>query len=445
MNELHACYRCSSGCAGEYRLDEIIYRCPHCHDLLEVKHDLAALRRRSGAQWRELFEQRYQLRAGASGIWAKKEWVHPLLQDDHIVSLGEGYSALRPAGGFGRHLGLEQLWIKQCGDSPTGSFKDLGMTVLVSQVKQMIAAGRPLQAVVCASTGDTSASLAAYCAAAGIPAVVLLPQGRISPAQLIQPQAHGSLTLALDTDFDGCMRLVQQLAARPEVYLANSMNSLRLEGQKIVAVELVQQLGWQVPDWVIVPGGNLGNVAALGNGFLLLRELGVIDRLPRLVCAQAAHANPLYESFRRGFRDFHPKPALPTLASAIQIGNPVSYKKAIRILQQCDGIVEQAEEAELAEAAALADRHGHFVCPQTGVALAALIKMAARRQVQPRERVVVIATANGLKFVEAKIAYHQQALAPLECRHANPVRPVAADLSAVLAAIAAHARARVAS
>ncbi len=439
MNELHASYRCSSGCAGEYPLDEIIYRCPRCLDLLEVKHDLRPLASRSAAQWRELFEQRCQLRAGLSGIWARKEWVHPHLQDDNLVSLGEGYSALRPAGGFGKSLGLEQLWIKQCGDSPTGSFKDLGMTVLVSQVKQMIAAGRRIEAVVCASTGDTSASLAAYCAAAGIPSVVLLPAGKISPAQLIQPRAHGSLTLALETDFDGCMRLVQQLAARPEVYLANSMNSLRLEGQKIVAVELVQQLGWQVPDWVIVPGGNLGNVAALGNGFLMLRELGLIERLPRLACAQAAHANPLYESFRTGFREFHPQPARPTLASAIQIGNPVSFKKAIRILQQFDGIVEQASEEELAEAAALADRHGHFVCPQTGVALAALIKMAARRQVQPQERVVVISTANGLKFVESKIAYHQRALAQLECRLANPVQHTAADLQSVLATIAAHA------
>src|SRR5689334_22819127 len=194
----------------------------------------------------------------------------------------EGGTDLLWAERYGKSLDLPELWVKQCGVSHTGSFKDLGMTVLVSTVKQMIADGKPVSAVACASTGDTSASLAAYAAAAGIRAVVILPRGKISTAQLVQPLANGALVLAIDSDFDGCMRLVTELAEKDGVYLANSMNSLRLEGQKTVAIEIVQQFDWQVPDWVIIPGGNLGNVSALGAGFEMMLELGIIARRPRI-------------------------------------------------------------------------------------------------------------------------------------------------------------------
>jgi threonine synthase len=197
------------------------------------------------------------------------------------------------------------------------------------------------------------------------------------------------------------------------------MNSLRIEGQKTVSIELVQQFDWEVPDWVIIPGGNLGNVSALGKGFLLMREVGLITRLPRLVCAQAERANPLYRSYLTGFREFHPIPAQPTLASAIQIGNPVSVQKAIATLQTFNGIVEQASEDELANAAALADRTGLFNCPHTGVALAVLFKLVARGEIGARERVVVISTANGLKFPEFKIRYHEALLEGVTPRHTN--------------------------
>src|SRR5574339_1202976 len=179
----------------------------------------------------------------------------------------EGGSNLFWAERFGRELGLSDLWVKLCGNSHTGSFKDLGMTVLVSVVKQMIADGTPIRAVACASTGDTSAALAAYAAAAGIPAIVILPRAKVSAAQLVQPLANGARVLALDTDFDGCMKIVQRLAEEEGVYLANSMNSLRIEGQKTISLEIVQQFDWQVPDWVLVPGGNLGNIAAIAKGF----------------------------------------------------------------------------------------------------------------------------------------------------------------------------------
>jgi threonine synthase len=275
----------------------------------------------------------------------------------------------------------------------------------------MIAGGAAIRAIACASTGDTSAALAAYAAAAGIRAVVILPRGKISTAQLVQPLAMGALVLAVDTDFDGCMRLVQELADREGVYLANSMNSLRLEGQKTVAIELAQQLGWDVPDWVIIPGGNLGNVSALGAGFEMLHALGLVTKKPRICVAQAAHASPLYASYRAEWAPLAAIKAQPTLASAIQIGNPVSFAKAVRALRAFDGVVEQATEAELADASARADRHGLFTCPHTGVALAALEKLAARGEIRRGQRAVVISTASGLKFADFKVGYHEGTLA----------------------------------
>jgi threonine synthase len=249
---------------------------------------------------------------------------------------------------------------------------------------------------------------------------VLLPKNKISTAQLIQPIANGTLTLSLDTDFDGCMAIVQQLTESKEIYLANSMNSLRVEGQKTVAMEIAQQLNWQVPDWVIVPGGNLGNVSAIGKGFSEMKSIGLIDRLPRLVCAQTEKANPLYESYKKGFVDFHPKSAEATLATAIQIGRPVSYKKAIRALKETHGIVEQANEEECL-----------FVCPQTGVALAAFLKLAEGKEITPKDRVVVVSTAHGLKFVDFKVAYHDNSLVGIESRHANPPIELPAKIDAV--------------
>lgn len=432
-----ATYRCFAGCHGEYDLTEIIYRCPQCGGLLEVHHDLERLRQRPADAWKELFDARWMRTQWpyGSSVWGKKEIVCPRVHNDHIVSTFEGGSNLFRADRLGREIGVPDLWIKQCGNSHTGSFKDLGMTVLVSMVRQIIAEGAPVRAVACASTGDTSASLAAYCAAAGLQAVVILPRNKVSLAQLIQPIANGALTLALDTDFDGCMRIVRQLTQSKEIYLANSMNSLRIEGQKTVSIEIVQQFDWEVPDWVIVPGGNLGNTAALGRGFLMMRDLGLIDRLPRLVCAQAERANPLYESFVRGFTEFRPKKAGPTLASAIQIGDPVSANKAIRVLKELDGLVEQASEDELANAAARADRVGLFTCPHTGVALAALFKLVERGEIKSRDRVVVISTANGLKFTDFKIRYHEGRLPDVQPHYANRPVELPADYDAVAATI----------
>lgn len=399
-------------CGQTYPLNRVVYHCERCQSLLEVQHDLNALSRRGAPGWLRLFEERYKSNQWpyGSGVWGKKEWILPEIADENVVSLYEGGTNLFWAERFGRMIGLEDLWIKLCGNTHSGSFKDLGMTVLVSQVKQMISEGAPIQAVACASTGDTSAALATYCAAAGIQSIVLLPRGKISLAQLIQPVANGALVLYLDTDFDGCMALVKEITKAPTLYLANSMNSLRVEGQKTVGIEIVQQFDWEVPDVIIIPGGNLGNVSALGKGLLMMRDLGLIATLPRIVVAQAERANPLYRAYLRNFEVFEPIQAQKTLASAIQIGNPVSFQKAVRTLQQFNGIVEQASEEELADAAALADRTGMFTCPHTGVALAVLLKLLKSGKIDPAQRVVVISTAHGLKFVEMKVKYHEQSL-----------------------------------
>ncbi len=404
-----------------YPLDEIVYTSSDGH-LLEVHHDLDELKRTSAEEWKEIFGGRKHVSSWpyGSGVWGKKEWVLPEVDTENVVSMYEGNTNLFWANRYGRQLGLDDLWIKQCGNTHTGSFKDLGMTVLVSMVNEMIARGKDIPAVACASTGDTSAALAAYAAAASIPAVVFLPRGKVSLAQLIQPVANGAIVFALDTDFDGCMEIVKEVAANDGIYLANSMNSLRIEGQKTVGIEIIEQFDWEVPDWIVIPGGNLGNVSALAKGIDMLLDLGLIDRKPRFVCAQAESANPLYLSYQRGFEVFEPIAARPTLASAIQIGNPVSFEKAVDALKRYDGIVEQASEAELADACARADRTGLFNCPHTGVALAAMEKLVKRGEIKKSDRVIVISTAHGLKFVDFKAQYHEMRLQDIASELPNP-------------------------
>ena len=428
---------CIRGCGRRYPISEVIYRCEECGGLLDVEHNLEALKNRSATAWMQIFDQRIRTNEWpyGSGVWGKKEWVCPQLENENIVSMYEGHSNCFWAERLGEEIGAPDLWIKMSGNSHSGSFKDLGMTVLVSVVKQMIADGKPIRAVACASTGDTSAALAAYAAAAGIHAIILLPRGKVSAEQLIQPIANGALVLALDTDFDGCMQIVQEITHDPTVYLANSMNSLRLEGQKTVGIEIVQQFDWQVPDWIVIPAGNLGNVSAVGRGLMMMKDLGLIKKLPRIVCAQTDRANPLYLSYMTGFKDYRPVVAQRTLASAIQIGDPVSYERAVKVLRALDGIVEQASEDELANAAARADRTGMYSCPHTGVALAALFKLIERGEIKPSERVIVISTAHGLKFSDFKTEYHQSTLDDVLSRHANPPLELPADIQAVSQAI----------
>lgn len=433
-----ASFRCFRGCPGEYSVYSVMYTCPTCGGLLEVHHELAPLQQRPAAQWQALLERRGGTTKWpyGSGVWGMREWVMPDLRDENVVSMYEGNSNLFWAERLGKQIGVPDLWVKMCGNSHTGSFKDLGMTVLVSVVKQMMTDGSPVQAVACASTGDTSAALAAYAAAAGIPAIIFLPQGKVSTAQLVQPVANGAHVLALDTDFDGCMEVVKEVTQDQSIYLANSMNSIRVEGQKTVAIEIVRQFDWEVPDWIIIPVGNLGNISALYKGLQLLKDLGIINRLPRLVAAQAGKANPFYQSYLNDFQAKSVMSSQTTLASAIQIGNPVSYEKAVQAIQMTDGIVEQASEDELANAAAMADLTGMYACPHTGVALAALFKLAGQGTIKASDRVVVVSTAHGLKFTGFKVGYHEDKLNEVESRFANPPVYLPADANVVKETIA---------
>ncbi len=433
MPPYSAWFQCSKGCEVTYDLTDVVYECERCGSLLEVRHDVEALRSRPPEAWKQLFADRYgstQWPYG-SGVWGKKEFVCPSVDNENVVSLYEGKTNLFWASQFGKQLGLSDLWVKQCGNSHTGSFKDLGMTVLVSMVNQMIDDGTDVPAVACASTGDTSASLAAYCAAAGLQSIVILPKDKITHAQLIQPIANNALTLSLDTDFDGCMKIVKRLCNEHNIYLANSMNSLRIEGQKTISYEIAQEFDWEPIDYIVIPGGNLGNVSALGKGFRELRSVGLIDWKPRIICAQAENANPLYRSYLDDFESFEPIKAQQTAASAIQIGDPVSINKAIDVLEEFDGIVEQASEDELANAAAWADRSGLFSCPHTGVALAATIKQIQKDTIQPDDRVVVISTATGLKFTDFKIDYYQDQLDGVQPRFPNEPVACPADYESV--------------
>ncbi len=426
-------FRCVAGCTGKHSIYDVIYTCPSCGSLLEVHHEREPLKKRNPYQWQQLFDSRAStsLWPYGSGVWGLREWVIPSLKDENVVSMFEGNTNLFWAERLGKQLGVPDLWIKLCGNSHTGSFKDLGMTVLVSVVKQMMAQGSTVKAVACASTGDTSAALAAYAAYAGIPAVIFLPAGKVSTAQLIQPVANGAHVLALDTDFDGCMKIVQEVTNDNSIYLANSMNSLRIEGQKTVGIEIVRQFEWEVPDWIVIPVGNLGNISALHKSFQLMKDLGLINRMPRLVAAQAEKANPFYQSFKNDFKDKVSVTAQDTLANAIRIGDPVSYTKAVKAVQETDGIVEQASEDELAAAAGHADLTGMFTCPHTGVALAVLTKLIKKGVIKSSDRTVVISTAHGLKFTDFKVGYHESTIEGVTSQYANPATHLPADANAV--------------
>jgi len=397
--------------------------------LLEVRHDVAALQQRSAAEWKKVFDDRM---GRDSGVWSKKEVVLPSLPTESIVSLGEGNSPLIRSEGLAREFGVRQLRLKQCGTSHTGSFKDLGMTVLVSMVNQIRS---KVRAVACASTGDTSAALSAYSAAAGLPSIVFLPRDKVSLAQLIQPIANGAITLSIDTDFDGCMKIVQEITRDGSIYLANSMNSLRVEGQKTISLEIAQQLGWEVPDFVVIPGGNLGNVSAIANGFVLMKQMGLVDRIPRLVCAQSEMANPFYRAYVHGFEKMESMTAGDTLATAIRIGNPVSFPKAVQAMRLTNGIVEQVTETELANAAAQGDRFGFFNDPQTGVALAATAKLVRSGAIPKASSVVVVSTAHGLKFTDFKLRFHKRELEGASSDLANLPIEVSSNLDAIRKAI----------
>ena len=390
-------------CGRRYPITEVRYRCD-CGAPLEIISE-----GETPGVTRELFDGRLagRLAPAASGVWRFKELLPPLA-DEHIVSRPEGNTNLyvvgaAQAGGFrriGEYAGLDYLYLKHEGENPTGSFKDRGMTVGVSQA---VALGA--RAVACASTGNTSASLASYAAQAGLVCFVFVPEGKISSGKLAQTLGYGAVTLQVRGDFDAAMKLVEEVCRELDVYLLNSVNPFRIEGQKTIAFELLQQLGWEAPDWIVLPAGNLGNTAALGKALLEAHKLGLIDRLPRLAPVQAAGANPFYRSFRVGFAQRFAVPA-ETVASAIKIGNPVSFERARQAVRATNGVVAEVSDEAILEAKAMIDRAGIGCEPASAASLAGARRLAQDGTIRPGERVAGILTGHILKDADTTFNYH---------------------------------------
>jgi threonine synthase len=329
-----------------------------------------------------------------------RDWL-PVSPTMPVVTLGEGGTPLVASAWLSEVTGCD-VWIKVEGDNPTGSFKDRGMTVGVTQARRIGAT-----AVACASTGNTAASLAAYAAQGGLPALVLVPRDGVSTGKLAQALAYGAKTLLVRGDFDDCLLLVEEASKQLGVYLLNSINPFRIEGQKTIVLELLQQLSWESPDWIIFPAGNLGNTAAFGKALREARAWGLIERLPRLAAVQAAGAAPFARSFAEGFVEQHRVKAA-TVATAIKIGNPASYERAVVAIRETNGLVLSVTDAELLEAKAAIDASGVGCEPASAVSLAGLRQLIGSGEVKPTDRVVAVLTGHILKDPDLLLRYHQE-------------------------------------
>lgn len=414
------------------------FRCPNCGELFEVVYpEWEEAKRPNPGALKWLWKERRSSLAeiDRSGVWRFRELL-PFVDDAHVVTLGEGNTPLYRLPQNGARLGLPELFAKHQGMNPTSSFKDAGMTAALS-----VAKSRGFAWVACASTGNTSAAMAAYAARAGMRCLVLVPEGKIAWGKLAQAMDYGAVTLQLQTDFDGCVGVLGEVVRRAPVYLLNSVNPYRVEGQKTPAVEIAEAMNWDVPDHVIVPGGNLANVSALGKGFMEMQTLGLISRVPRLSVIQAAGANPLFKAVHEfGGERLEPVEA-QTRATAIRIGNPASWRKALAVLRETGGWVEQVSEAEIALAKARIGQEGIGCEPASAVTLAGLEKLMAAGQVKREERVVLLLTGHTLKDADYTIAYHRGELLkpeelgelaqPIEGSRRNAM-PMDADADAVL-------------
>jgi threonine synthase len=413
-------------CAASFPLSEDINTCPKCGGLLDVIYQFAAGDPR--AQW---LERRKSLApADRSGVFRFRELI-PFLGDlSQVTTLGEGNTPLLEAPAAARYAGLDRLRFKHQGFNPTGSFKDNGMVAGVARARSL-----GMRLVACVSTGNTSASMAAYAAAAGLRAVVFVPRGEIALGKLAQALEYGAATLQVDGNFDVILKLLFGLAPRLGLYLLNSVNPFRLEGQKTIIAELLEQCAWQPPDWIVVPGGNLGNVSAFGKGLRELRELGLIARLPRLLVVQAEGAAPLYRMLRDAAATLTPVDHPETLATAIKIGAPVSWPKAVRELRAAAGLCEVASEQEIAEAKAVIGRCGIGCEPASAATLAGIRKLTARGVIAAGADVVAVLTGHVLKDPEYILSYHSGNLAGIAGTLANRPVQVEANAAALRAAI----------
>ena len=388
-------------CGKTYDPWDLRYKCD-CGGILDVKRDLSKI---DGEELRKLWDSRWGLKRGveSSGVWRYRELILSV-PDEMIVTRQEGNTRLYPAGAAGKWAGLSDLWFKHEGENPTGSFKDRGMTCGASAARRLGA-----KSVACASTGNTSASMASYAAVAGMRAVIFIPEGKIAYGKLAQALAYNGRTLQIQGNFDDAMALVQDVCRELNIYLLNSINPYRIEGQKAICIETLQQLDWQVPDWFVIPGGNLGNNSALGKALMELHELGIISKIPRIAVIQAEGANPLYTMWKN-HTEFKPVKNPETIATAIKIGNPVSWPKSMRAVTWSNGVVEQVTEQEIMDAKAKLDAAGIGAEPASCCSLAGAKKLRDSGVIGPDEKVVGILTGNILKDPDAVVGYHQDTL-----------------------------------
>jgi threonine synthase len=382
------------------------FRCEHCRDLLEIIFPSWEDRGPGGLSsvalkrlWRD---RRSSIDpADQSGVWRFRE-ILPEIAKEQIITIREGNTPIYELPHCATSAGVKQLYAKHQGMNPTGSFKDTGMTVAASFARQ---AG--YKWVACASTGNTSASMAAYAARGGLYSLVLIPDGKISWSKLSQSLDYGAITCQLKTDFDGCVRVLNEVVQRMPVYLLNSVNPYRVEGQKTAAFELLEHFGWDPPDHIIVPGGNLANSSAIGKALREMKQLGFISRLPKISVIQAEGANPLIRTIREtGGENLVPVHA-DTMATAIRIGNPASWKKALRVIRESEGTVEQVSEIEIALAKAEIGAEGIGCEPASAVTLAGLKKLVMQGFVKPNESVVLVLTGHVLKDSEYTLKFHR--------------------------------------
>lgn len=441
-----------AACGREHGIRERAYACTECGAPLEIIVQTAPSAKADGQALRKTWEgRRGSLEPrNRSGVWRFREML-PFGDDAAIVTLAEGNTPLYDAPRSAAYCKLDALRLKHQGCNPTGSFKDTGMTTAVTQATALGA-----RTVVCASTGNTAASLAAYAARAGLLAAILLPRGQITSSKLAQSMDYGAAVLEIEGNFDDCMRLIQELGSEPSVYVANSVNPFRIEGQKTVAFELMEQCEWRVPDHVVVPGGNLGNSSALGKGFSELHRLGLISRLPKLSVIQAEGSAPLAHLFAKlEAKSARDKGRLPddietvknpkTLATAIKIGSPVSWKKALRSIVESGGQVITVSELEIADAKAIIGRDGIGCEPASATTVAGIRKLIASGHIRRGEDVVAVLTGHLLKDPDYVTQYHQRTLTAERGKDAlrgsfrNKPQSVAATKAAILKSLEGRA------
>jgi threonine synthase len=411
--------RCAS-CGALYPDTDPSPRCVRCGGLLDVVHPAPGVR---GAELRALFASRRGGTPNAtSGVWRYQELVLPNA-GDHIVSHPEGNTPLLSRHRVSAWAGVPDLFLKHEGHNPTGSFKDRGMTVGVTQARRIGA-----RAVACASTGNTSASLAAYAAHAGIPALVFVPAGQVALGKLAQSLAYGAKTLMVNGDFDQCLALAQAASERLGIYLLNSINPFRVEGQKTIALEALDQLGWDSPDWLVLPAGNLGNTAAFGKAVREAFDLGLISRVPRIAAIQAAGASPFAQSFRDGFGT-RPRVKAETVATAIRIGDPASFDRAVEAIRFTNGVVTAVTDEAILDAKAVIDAAGVGCEPASAASVAGVRQLVRDGIIREADRVVAVLTGHVLKDPGALLRYHQE-MSPSP-QFANPPVEIEPSIDAV--------------